>query len=174
MVTSLNLKLENGSRSTTKVGWSQTQEVRSKTKPIQDCILNSDSIKPIQCMECSYSQETKMKVLKFHILYRISIKGQKDQYRAPTLAETSNRFSIPKSTVYNWIQKKKEIVEQLSGNYARGKSNYFYKWPELEISLYKLFLSQRAKGKIIQCRWFQRHTKWLFNTCYPLVLDTIL
>lgn len=154
-------------------GLKQRKKPGPKPKSIRDRILNSDSIKPIQRVERSYSRETKIKVLKFHILYRIPIEGRKDQYRAPTLAETSSMFLIPESTVHSWVRKEKEIVEQPSGSYAGGKSSFFCKWPELEISLYELFLSQRAEGKIVRRGWFRRHAKQLFNTCYPLALDTI-
>lgn len=86
-------------------GLTQRKKPGRKPKSIRDQILNSDLIKPSQRVEGSYSHKTKIRVLKFHILYRIPIEGQKVQYRAPTLAETSSMFLILDSTVHPSIKK---------------------------------------------------------------------
>lgn len=157
----------------------QTQKTLQRKKPgpkpksIRDRVLNPSSIKPIRRVERSYSRKTKIKILKFHFLYQIPVDGRLNQYRTPTLAETSSVFLIPESTIHTWTRKEKEIVQQPYGGFCGLRESFVCKWPELEDKLYAKFVVQRAEGKIVRRGWFRKHAKKFFRECYPYAQEVV-
>lgn len=149
----------------------QRKKPGPKPKPIRSRTLNPDSIHPIKRVERSYSRETKIKVLKFYLLYQIPVdtgaEGKVSRYRTPTLVETSSLFLIPESTIHGWVRKEQDIIQQSCGSFGGKKEFFICKWPEMEDLLYQMFLKHRSEGKIVRRGWFRRHGKKLFQQCYP-------
>lgn len=123
-------------------------------------------LKAVRRVECSYSQQKKVKVLMFLHNHWIAKDETKQIFHRPTYTDAEAFFKIPSSTICNWNQPKhiNMLVSQEPASYGGTHGVLHHRWPELEERLFTQFRGQRGEGKVIRRGWLQGLAIWLYES----------
>jgi hypothetical protein len=119
---------------------------------------------PIKRVVRRFSREKQIEVLMFLTHHRV--KMDNGSYRPPTQPEASRWFKIPQQTISRWVRNKDGILEKKKGSYRVDNARWTCEWPEMERELFKAFLVQREKGRLVRRGWFRRTSRRLFRQLY--------
>ena len=121
----------------------------SKTRPVPDLI----PILPNR--RISYTREEKLYILKYYHESGESKYG------------TCQRFGVPKSSLYRWIECEDDIKKSKEGSKKIRAGGRRVFWPDVEEKLAAEFKELRQKGRKLMLDWFKIRAYELMNEMHP-------
>lgn len=131
---------------------------------------------PIKRQITTRPRERKLAILQYWHYALVPVNGQGDIGNAQeeherilrhvTLAEVSERYKVPKSTISDWNKKENEILS-MSKNGRSNQSTGICLYPEMEKQLYEKFCERREEGMMVRRIWFRLSSRLIFKEVYP-------